>query len=606
MVQQATLLQLQGRKYSIRAIFWVVAILLGLLQGLANPYSLSTEDALSYLDISTAYLRGDWNAAINANWSPLYSWLLAAVFAVFKPSPYWEFAAMKFVNFLMYLFSLLCFEFFLREFIYYYEQKLKNENSSKYLIVPRWAWLCLGYTLFLWSSLKWLGIACDTPDMSTSGFFYLAAGIVLRVFTQQASWLNFIMLGVVLGFGYLSKSVMFPLAFVFLAVALFSVGNIRRALPKVLVALAIFTVIVAPFITAISTAKGRLTIGESGRLSYAWYVNPIARDHHWQGEEPGSGTPKHPTRTIFDNVSVEDVKTTGSSTNSFGYDPSRQLFDSLPIRAFEFATPIGGTYPVWYDPTYWNEGLKSKFSLIRLIRLVARNLIFYTEKFLGCLVFGYLIVICLGGTVSTSIKDIITGWRLLIPALAGLVMVMLVTHIPGMGFDLQPSTRYIAPFAVLLFVGVFSSVHFPDSQKSKKVIGSLTIATLVLIGGQLAFYGAQDVGKILSRPEHISWQVAQYINQSGIQPEEKVAILGQKQYFWARLARVKIVAEIPNAINFWAADDAVKSDVLKAVEGTGARVIVNKIGRNIEKFTPSNDWKKIGNTDYYAYFFRSN
>ena len=31
-------------------------------------------DGVSYLDIGDAYFRGDWKAAVNAYWSPVYSW----------------------------------------------------------------------------------------------------------------------------------------------------------------------------------------------------------------------------------------------------------------------------------------------------------------------------------------------------------------------------------------------------------------------------------------------------------------------------------------------------------------------------------------------------
>ena len=75
-------------KYSLKIIFWVVAILLGALQAGANRYNISSDDGISYLDIGDAYFRGEWNTAINAQWSPIYSWLLGLALYVFKPSPY--------------------------------------------------------------------------------------------------------------------------------------------------------------------------------------------------------------------------------------------------------------------------------------------------------------------------------------------------------------------------------------------------------------------------------------------------------------------------------------------------------------------------------------
>ena len=567
----------QSKKYPIRVIFWLLAISLGAFQAWANRYSISSEDGISYLDIADAYLRGEWNVAINPHWSPFYSWLLGLATLVLKPSTYWEFPVVKLVNFLIYLFTLGCFEFFLREFIFYYNNNVSRFSRNSSFSISKWTWLLLGYTLFIWSSLKWIGVSCDTPDMCTAAFVYLASGIVLRVNTRSASWFNFIILGLVLGFGYLAKSVMFPLAFVFLGVSAFSVGNLRRALPRVLAALLVFTVISIPFIAAISTAKGRLTIGEAGKLSYAWYIGPIVADHHWQGELPGTGTPKHPTRKII-------------------AEPA----------AFEFGTPVGGTYPVWYDPSYWNEGLKPKFSLIKQIKKVAKNAVYYDKEFLGSLVFGYLILVGVSGSFWLSIQELTASWRLLIPAAAGLGIFLITTDVGLLVLELQASTRYIAPFIVLLFAGVFSSMRLPNSSESRRLIAGITIAVLVITGSQLSLQASKNVVTILRGPEHTHWQVAESLHELGILPGEKVADLKVKayDYYWARLARVKIVAQIMDAEKFWTQDDVLRSKALKTIERTGARVIVQKDGSKIPDSAIATGWKKLGNTDSYAYLFR--
>lgn len=84
-----------------------------------NRYRLASDDAIAYLDIGDAYLRGEWKEAINGYWSPLYSWLLGLTRSVLNPSPSWEFFVVKIVNFLIYLFALVGFEFFLSELLLY-------------------------------------------------------------------------------------------------------------------------------------------------------------------------------------------------------------------------------------------------------------------------------------------------------------------------------------------------------------------------------------------------------------------------------------------------------------------------------------------------------
>ena len=119
----------QRKKYSLTAIFWLIAILLGSLQAGVYRYNLSSDDLISYLDIGDAYLRGEWQAAVHGYWSPLYSWILALTIFALKPSTYWEFPTVKLANFLIYLFALVCFNYFLRQLIFYYEAKILEDQD---------------------------------------------------------------------------------------------------------------------------------------------------------------------------------------------------------------------------------------------------------------------------------------------------------------------------------------------------------------------------------------------------------------------------------------------------------------------------------------------
>ena len=559
----------------LKAIFWFVAILLGGLQAWDHRYSTSSSDTISYLDIGDAYFRGEWHHAINGNWSPLYSWLLGLTIFIFKPSPYWEFAVVKLTNFLIYLFALTCFDFFLQELIFHHKEKIFY-SSNRYFEIPKWVWLVSGYTLFLWSALVWIGVYCDTPDMCTAALVYLASGIVIRIDTRSDNWINFIILGATLGFSYLSKAVMFPLAFVFLGVGVLSVENRRRAFPRMLTALLVFAVIAAPFIVALSTAKGRSTYSDTGKLSYVWYVNPsyvVIPFTHWQGGPSGYGTPKHPTRRILDNPLV-----------------------------FEFGTPIVGTYPPWHDPSYWYEGVKIKFNLSNQTRVLAKNVLFYYEYFLSGLVFGYLIVAGVSGRSWSFVKDLKKCWKLLVLGGSGLGVYLLVSDFYLNYAQVQPSTRLIAPFIVLLFAGCFSSIRLPHSLEVKRLIAGLTISTLLLISGQLVHHSSKDFANMVRLP--IQWQVAQGLKKLEIQPGDRVARFGQKSgYRWARLARVKIVAEITDASSFWAKDATIRSEVFKAMAKTGAKAIIQEPGLLIPDMS-NTGWQEMGNTGYYAYPLR--
>ncbi|HBB31241.1 MAG TPA: hypothetical protein DDZ80_28230 [Cyanobacteria bacterium UBA8803] len=557
------MLQIKGlnprQRYLIKAIFWLTAILLGSIQAWSHRYTLSSGDCISYLDIGEAYLRGEWSQAINGYFNPLYSWLLAFLLSILKPSIYWEFFAVKIVNFFIYLLSLICFEFLMNEIIFSYNQKLSKASEGQYLIIPEWIWLVSGYTLFLWAALKWIGVNNDTPDMCVATLVYAAAAIVLRVQNRSADWWQFVLLGTFLGLGYLSKAIMFPMAFIFLGTCFFSVGNIRRALPRILVAILVFSLISAPFLLALSSTKGYLTFGRVGKLNYAWLVNEIP-SRHWQGDPPGSGTPKHPTRKVFDNPAI-----------------------------YEFATPLTGTYPAGTDPSYWYEGVTPKFDLTKQLGKIWYHAQKYYRIFFGFFLFGYLTLAYLDGRGWLLIKDLIRNWRLIIPACAGLGALMLVHVRP----------RLIAAFIVLLFAGSFSSIRLPNSQESKRLIIGMTLGLLLLIGGEFT-----DIWQNPGEPIH--WKIAQGLQQLGVEAGEPVAILGSyhdgSRYYWARLARVKIVAEIDDVKSFWEADDLTRAKIYETIAQTGAKVIVQKLGEKLPISLSASDWQEINDTDCYAYF----
>src|SRR5437899_8814556 len=48
-------------------------------------------DAVSYIEIARDYARGDLVHALNAYWSPLYSWVLAGAWIIVRPSPAFEY-----------------------------------------------------------------------------------------------------------------------------------------------------------------------------------------------------------------------------------------------------------------------------------------------------------------------------------------------------------------------------------------------------------------------------------------------------------------------------------------------------------------------------------
>ena len=548
--------------------FWLFAIVIGFVHVWADHHYLVNADAMSYIDIAESYLRGDWNKAVNSYWSPLYSWLIALGLAITKPSPYWKFTIVHLVNFGMYLFALGCFCFLMREIV----RRQQSQRDANLVTLPDWALLALGYSLFIWSSLFLVTLPLESPDMLVAAFVYLATATLLRIRRQPSSPMPFVLLGIFLGLGFLAKSVMLLLTPVFLLAALFSVGNVRRALPRVAVAFVLFLIVAGPFVFAMSRSKGALTTGRSGRLNYLWAINRVTNTH-WQGEEPGSGVPQHPTRKIFDQP-----------------------------PAFEFSEPVGGTYPVWYDPTYWYEGSVSHFDFRKQVAVFVGALKSYYELFhhwglhYGLLV-GVLALYIMSDRGRLLIYDLIEQWILIVPAVAGLGLYSMV-NVQG---------RYTASFLVLLWLALFMAIRIHSTPNAPKFIRSIALVLIASVVFTTVASSSREIAltvhQLVSGEDHAAheqWQVAEGLREMGVGPGDKVAFIGDSfRAFWAHLAGARVVAEIrkDKVGDFWQANAAVKAELLNAFARAGVKaVVMERPPAGIDL----NGWKKIRDTDYYV------
>lgn len=270
-------------------------------------------DGMSYLDVAHAYAEGDWAGAVNAYWSPLYSWLLTALIVIFHLSPRQEIAVTNALSFVLFLLALAAFSFFLHQLLA--RTSVAEERTER---ASNRAWLALAYAALAYACISLTHVGRGGPDLLLAASFYMAMGLMLRFARASTREIpTGLLLGAVLGLGYLAKAVMFPVAV--LALVCFGVLTRRAKRGTLGLALAIlaFGGISAPWIATLSHAKGRWTYGDTGRLNYFWYVNDGA-----QGD-PAYGRILHPPRELSRSPVV-----------------------------YEFAEPVRGTYPLWYDPSY--------------------------------------------------------------------------------------------------------------------------------------------------------------------------------------------------------------------------------------------------------------
>jgi hypothetical protein len=563
-----------ARSNPLPRIVIAFAVAFGVIDAVATRNSMGP-DGISYLDIADALHQGHWRALFNALWSPLYPFLLSLGFRIFHPAPYWEFATVHLVNLLIYLGALAAFSVFIKAFLAD-TARAEKEMGIPVPISPA-AWAALGYALFVWSSARLTSVDAVSPDMCLSAFIYLAAALLLRIRTRGASLLNYSLLGVVLGLGFWAKAPMFPLASLFLLISIFAAADWRMGLKRALVAGLVFFAIASPLVYGLSCAKGHLTFGDSARLNYSLFINRVTR-YYWQP----------PAATAL-------------STQTY---PAKELF--MHPAVYAFTIPLQGTYPYWYDPTLWYGGVHPKFDLRGTAREVVVNLLFDARMFVRlqpAIPLAVLILVCVSAQPAAILRDVGRQWLLLTVPLAGLAMFSLV----------HTERRYVAPFIGLVLLGVFAGICLRNSSKSPAAFSWIIcgLALFLMLQMSVSRWGElkplRDLAAGRGPALNQSWQVSSALRDAGLNPGDKIAwirpatVNATNNYWWARLARVQIIAEIPNDGNeFWAASAATRTAALQSLSQTGVRAVVMSdvpVSVSLPNAVP------VGSTGYYVHFY---
>jgi|SRR5690242_1674322 len=536
---------------------WTIVSVCGLLQAWSHRFFVEF-DGTSYLDIAENYARGNWHAAVNGYWSPLYSWILALCSATVHYSLRWESTVLHLINFAAYLLAYAAFRFLLRELAAYRNRKFGSETAA--LTAPLWELLGLG--LFLYSALFMANSAGSTPDILVVGLVYCAAGLALRAVTCGGSISVCVLLGAVLGLSYFAKTAMFPVSLVVLGVALAGTWRMRCRRFAMLFAPLCFAVVVAPWIVTLSRAKGRATFGDSGKLAYAQLVRPLAPPLAWQGRVDPAQPLRHPPRILMVHPGV-----------------------------IEFAAPVAGTFPLWYEASYWLDGTTIRFSPAGQFRVLLASfatgfrLLLDTKEFLVLI----LILILADGSPASYLHRMLQLWELWIPAAFAIGMYALVLVEP----------RYIAPFVVILWLGVFAASRMPSSAGAQTFVRNCVLAALIVTAIGVTRASISDARLILHPPANQPAEVAAALRKNKIADGASIALVGTPRdtIYWARLAGLRIVALIPaqDAPDYWKSSPAVRSRVTACLKQAGAAALVTDA---LPSEHTDTGWIELGQTPY--------
>ena len=519
----------------------------------ADRYTMNP-DGMSYIDLASNAVRGVPVQLINGYWSPGYPAVLAIFLSVFRPSLEATYPVVHFANFSIFGLVMLSFSFFLKQWIASRDLNGDPKGAGAWL-VP------FGFSVFLWHSMELIGVAAVVPDLCVAGVVFLAAGILCRISISRGGPGNYVALGAILGLGYYFKTAMFPIGWLGLAVFWIMPPTPLVKRPYTAYAALTFLIVTAPLAGVLSHRAGKPTIGEVGRLSYVWAVNGFHPLSGWT-EAGESGTPEHAPRKLMTKPEL-----------------------------LEFAEPVGGTFPLWYDPAYWYAGVKLKLDWQQQWAALQRNSQVYWQmlRYMNALMAGAFL---LGVLVLRDRKfgklELRWVWQLVWPL-----------SVVAMYWLVYIDTRYVAPFCVLFWLAVYGVLAPRVAATPRKVILAAVIATMLipslLVGTVIArslFVESSDAGRPAQQP------VATELQAIGLQRGDRVAIVGEQfDAYYAQIAGLKIVAQVPGEEEFHRLDLPELERVTEQLSTMGVKALIAK---ERPLHAVGGDWREVAGLSGYS------
>jgi hypothetical protein len=511
----------------------IVVGLVGLVEAAAYRFAMNP-DGVSYLNLSDYYREGNYSAAANGYWSPLYPWILGKINGLLQPEINMEAAAAHAVNVVLFFFCYFSWRFFFDEVAATAREKLVAEEREAAGQIEASVRL-VAFSLFLWCCFDNIGVVLVTPDLLVAGISFLAAGLLQHIYRVIPSVKLVAGLGLVLAAGYLAKAVMFPAALLFMVVAINRLLRVRGRYRLTAALTLSFAAISAPQVIATSKAVGKLTYAETGPLSYAMMVNGYG--YLLPEKLAGENRPAiHPVKKIH----------------------------SKP-DAFVFPFDVShSSYPLWDDPAYWANGIEISIDRNTQLNETIGIAKFYLRMTWPLLV--ALVLLAFGG-----------GLKLRAPlwpaSIVGVGMILAYALV-------YAEERHVAPWLVLIFLPA-TIASSQNSIRMRRPIAKyiLMVLSVVLLAGS-AKRAYLDISKLIQssrNSQNPNATAATALTGLGLSRGARIGYVGNSFYaYWARLAGAQIAMEVPDDQSslYWTADPTIRMQIDEAFMRHGAEFIV--------------------------------
>jgi hypothetical protein len=565
-------------------------------------------DAVAYMDLGDLLRAHHWAGIVNGYWHPMYPAFLALGHALSRATPATELRAYYFVNFGIFLLGMAAIVCFADSIMRLREtaSRRASESASQRVgyLLDRTMLRTLGITLLVIASQRELSLGKIRPDALLQAFLLLAiAALLTHLATNRLRYAA--LMGVALGCAYLTKSFAFVFAFVCIILLvvfrwIWLKHRPARILSAALVALLCFAVVAGPYVAALSHQRHRFDFGDSGTLNYAWYVGGTGKMH------------LQPNQTAQFGSSEVQLK-----------HPEKELLHTPLILSY--AGMPYGTYPDWFDTTYWNEQIKPHFSLRQDLPRATRN---------SVLVVRYLFnhpeaLLLLALLVVLGARPVLR-WK---PGRPGsnafwLTPLLLGVAIWGIYAIVNTEERYVTVAYLSILLPLFAALSLPkprseaQSQPAQCAAARLrfTASALVLLlallaAGESLRIVLEDRRQIVMRGYSAGWysptmvHVADGLESLGVHPGDSVACVGPvaclDDPYWARLDGVRILTEIydpETPVPQFLAALPNREQAIDVVRAQGVKVLVADFGNSrVSDSGPAfRSWQQLGGTTFYA------
>lgn len=541
-------------------------------------------DSVSYLEIADQVLKGHFQELFGSYWSPLFPLLLALIKVVTSNSLD-EFMVLALAMYGAFAFSFAAFAYFAHGLLCLHTRLQEQEGDRVVTVSPNQL-LVVMYASYLYCTLGISELSHKTPDVLASGVCFLALAQWLSMVNGKDSVGRSALTGFLVGLSYWAKNFNIGWGPVFIVcMIIFERKNGLKG-KRLMAMLSCYVITMAALAVPISLKAGHPTLSDVVRVGGAW-----SETVGYMGIVHGRGAEfSHPTRIFFTD----------------------------PIF-YEFATPYSDvTYPPFYAPQYWYDGVKLHVDWPSYFHKLWDKALLYGNLLGYCLLL-VLLLFCIGSKSPPLLKErLIVLAPGLIPSIIGMAVIY---------FMLDPEGRYYASSLAPLLCYLCASIGLPPGTGSRRKLkiglGALTIWMLLFLAFRSWFhlyFAWPDYAQWLTQSTKLPFPPSpvfsqhraniEALQQAGLKPGDRIARVtrcGDGEFYWAKGAHLRIVCETPDVDGFWKSTKENRQALYQKLKDFGVKAIVQDWSppSKSEYPVPSDPgWSQVPNTKTYIYLLR--